>query len=911
MKPVYDSLPLNGTWEMDYTPEAYRAEALPDFKGCPVEKAVPGYWEDMTDAFALTPFFCRLQINPEYGIQRYPIAGTAPDMALPNITGNFFYRRTVVCGDCTGKAALHFTGVQNAVSLWVNGIFCGRHEGYSEPFEIAVPENALREGENVLTLSVSNIRLEGYNGEPVSGITSRAACECTGGITGEAELRFYRSALRDLWVTTGEDCSDFTLHTASDGGCPFTYTVRDGDRVLLTGEGSGDVTLPAEGLELWSPDHPKLYTAEVCDGERTLTRRFGVRRLTAKGVKLFLNNRPIFLHGITEHCYYPLTVHQNHDRTYYRAVIRRLKELGFNFIRFHTVIPMEEYLEAADELGILMHIESPNNTTYTEWEEIVAYTRRHTAPVIYCCGNELLMDDPFVRHIERCGAAVHAMTDSLFSPMSAMRGCEYVFSEKNIVTVDKPIRHNPARLKWLSSFCDLYSSYAVGRLSYDSLSANPAEIDSWSDIYGKPRVSHEICIDGTYTDLSLKDRYRNTRIGDTKIFSSIEAALADKGLLDRAPLYYRNSCEWQRRVRKHCFEAARRCDKLAGFDFLGDINTHWHTFGYSVGMMNEFYELKPGETVRNVRMYNSDTVVLNDFGTDVNFTCGEKVECGLYSSNFSGKLEDAVLRIRLSDGSRVLYRRSVKIGEIENGGVSRLCTVRLPMPDAGMPVALRLNVTLSAGEVEAENEWELYAFPKPQKQKKSPRDNLLIADGMTAEELAGALASGRDVLLFGAGPFSALPTSFRIALAGRTSGNLATVIADHPALEGLPHEGFCGWQFRRLLEGGSAVQLEGSVPFHPIVEVVSTHKFIRRQAALFEYRALNGRLLVCSFRFGEKDPAARWLRARLTDYARSDAFAPADTLTADELNALFTAPIVMTAANTNYAMNPNDKTMKR
>jgi hypothetical protein len=42
------------------------------------------------------------------------------------------------------------------------------------------------------------------------------------------------------------------------------------------------------------------------------------------------------------------------------------------------------------------------------------------------------------------------------------------------------------------------------------------------------------------------------------------------------------------RIRKHCFEKLRAADRVAGYDFLGDINTHWHTFGYSVGMMDEF-----------------------------------------------------------------------------------------------------------------------------------------------------------------------------------------------------------------------------------------------------------------------------------------------------------------------------------
>ena len=96
--------------------------------------------------------------------------------------------------------------------------------------------------------------------------------------------------------------------------------------------------------------------------------------------------------------------------------------------------------------------------------------------------------------------------------------------------------------------------------------------------------------------------------------------LKEKGLLDRADTYFVNSCEWMWRIRKHCFEKLRAADRVAGYDFLGDINTHWHTFGYSVGMMDEFYRLKPGETVENALRYNSAAVVLSDLGSDFNVT---------------------------------------------------------------------------------------------------------------------------------------------------------------------------------------------------------------------------------------------------------------------------------------------------
>ena len=405
MNKIYDSVNLNGTWGMDYTEEAYTSSELPERKAYPVQGAVPGYWEDMCDKFRRVPFFRFLQINPEYGVQRYPIAGDVPDMALPNITGNFFYTRGFECtdDDCGEVyAELAFEGAQNAVSAWVNGTYLGRHEGYSAPFALEIPKGVLVKGTNTVVLSVSNIRLKGVGGAPVSGVTSRAACECTGGIYGDVEVKLYRSALRDIYVTTAKDLTSVTVHVDAAENVNYVWTLLDGKKELRSGEGCGDIALNANDLEKWSPDNPKLYTIRISDGDRCIERKFGVRRLTVDGVHLKLNGEFICPRGICEHGYFPLTAHPCRDITYFRKIVKTLKKLGFNFVRFHTHIPMPEYMQAADELGVIMHVESPNNTSFEEWKEIVRYCRRYTAPVIYCTGNELLMDDPFIAYQQQC-----------------------------------------------------------------------------------------------------------------------------------------------------------------------------------------------------------------------------------------------------------------------------------------------------------------------------------------------------------------------------------------------------------------------------------------------------------------------------------------------------------------------------
>ena len=108
------------------------------------------------------------------------------------------------------------------------------------------------------------------------------------------------------------------------------------------------------------------------------------------------------------------------------------------------------------------------------------------------------------------------------------------------------------------------------------------------------------------------------------------------------------------------------------------------------------------------------------------------------------------------------------------------------------------------------------------------------------------------------------------------------------------------------MEGGRSVQLEAGVPFDPIIDIASAVKRVIRQAAMFEYRIGDGRLLVCSFNFRETDPAAAWLKARLADYAASDEFNPAERLSPAELHAVISAPLLSGTANANEARNPGD-----
>ena len=904
---ICDSVSLDGAWEMAYRPYEWENIEPPSFKGTVVEGAVPGYWEEMVPAFRAAGIKDEFRINPLYEVQRFPISGYASDTTLPNIYGCFFYRRTVEL-DRDGAAVLAFEGVRNQVHVWINGRFVAFRAGFSTPFELAVPAGVLKKGSNEIVMAVSNNPNLGYCGAYVSGLTTRSTFRATGGVNGKLSLRFPKNGLADVYVTTAADLKTFTVHVAGAKNREFSYEISDGVAVVASGKAKGDFTLGTEGYTFWTPENPKRYGLRIVTPEGAYSQKFGIRRLVADGEKLKLNGKPVYLRGVTEHCYFPKTLSLPRDLDHYRMITAKRKELGFNFVRFHTFVPPAEYLEATDELGMLVHMESPNFVSEPEFAAIIAFARRHPSVVIYCTGNETRIDRLAEAYLRDIADMVHERTDSLFSPMSAMRGVEYALMKGKDVIVQKPFPHNPERISRLSEYCDLYTSYQLGVTSYDSLNGGTsADLDAWGDAYcGKPRTSHEICIDSSYIDLGLEKMYpKDSPILKTGLFSEPRRLLEEKGLLGRADVYIRNSCEWMWRIRKHCFEKLRAADRVAGYDFLGDINTHWHTFGYSVGMMDEFYRLKPGETVENALRYNSAAVVLSDLGSDFNVTAGDVKRIRFTVSNYDADAADGKLEVTFSDvRGNAVFSDTLSMGSVPCGRISEAGTVDIPVPKSVAAKKYVLKAAFSGGKVKAFNEWEMYAFPKAEPAAATGAKVLLSA---TESELVGLLEKGERVLLLGAGPFKSLKTSFRIGLAGRCSGNYATVVRHgHPALEGMPHDGYCGWQFRRLMEEGEAVQLETDVPFDPVIDIASSVKHLIRQAMLFEYRVGEGRLMVCSFRFGDGDPAAAWLKEKLVSYVSGAAFDPPHRISVAQLKAVINAPLATGAKNSNRARNPND-----
>lgn len=114
------------------------------------------------------------------------------------------------------------------------------------------------------------------------------------------------------------------------------------------------------------------------------------------------------------------------------------------------------------------------------------------------------------------------------------------------------------------------------------------------------------------------------------------------------------------------------------------------------------------------------------------------------------------------------------------------------MPQYKKPTALKLSVTLSGNDAEAEYAWDLYAFPKVKRHSavQLRKKNLAVLNHCDAEQLQNLLRSGSKIVLFGAGPFTQNEVNWQLSVEGRTNGHLATVISEHPLRDEFIHP--CG-----------------------------------------------------------------------------------------------------------------------
>ncbi len=299
-----------------------------------------------------------------------------------DLDGAAWYRRRFVLDDVTGGWTLRFGAVMDMADVFLNGVHATRHEEAFTPFEVdAAP--GLRAGENELAVRVFDPSLRdadhlrmahGKQGWANHVFPSRPSLYMTyGGIWQSVTLRRHGSlVIADVFVNSDPDGLIIDVEIENRGsqreGEVAVRSVGRAERRRTAVPPGGRATIRVElgptNAARWRPDRPNLHDAVVdVWGEDGLsdsrTVRYGLRAVRLDGHGLTIDGEPyrikaVLVQGFRDDCLY---AEGSDDQI--RAEVTAARSMGFNTLRLHIKAFHPAYLDACDEMGMLLYCDLP------------------------------------------------------------------------------------------------------------------------------------------------------------------------------------------------------------------------------------------------------------------------------------------------------------------------------------------------------------------------------------------------------------------------------------------------------------------------------------------------------------------------------------------------------------------------
>ncbi|MGP4015461.1 glycoside hydrolase family 2 protein [Saccharopolyspora sp. 5N708] len=296
------------------------------------------------------------------------------------------YRCHVAPARLRERVVLAFDGVLSTAEVFVNGRSIGRQIGGYLPFDFEITDALVRD-DNVLAVVVDS--RWGINVPPDRPRPWRPRSidfYQPGGIPRQVRIRRRPSlfiadvhaapmdVLRSSSAARVEISGQLDAREAM-GPVSVTAELVDGARVVaeaatqLTVDGAGRspfaLTLRDLGeIRLWDVDAPNLYEVRVsvvADGRRgdeTRT-RIGFRDARFELDGCYLNGRRVQLFGLNRHEWYPYAGAAMPDRVHRRDAEILKDDLNCVLVRCSHYPQSEAFLDACDELGLLVWEEAP------------------------------------------------------------------------------------------------------------------------------------------------------------------------------------------------------------------------------------------------------------------------------------------------------------------------------------------------------------------------------------------------------------------------------------------------------------------------------------------------------------------------------------------------------------------------
>ena len=308
-------------------------------------------------------------------------------VVVSQFQGDCVYRKSFSCHlKKNEKAFLHFEGVMMTAAVYLNGTWMTSHEGGYLPFTVDLTSE-LKRGKNVIEVRVNNEdnpqippgkTLKDLDFNYYGGIYRNVTLIKTNAIHITDAVQENKPASGGVFV----NFNSFKASTASakvlvhvknesntSANIRVETTITDGKgysnrTISATQELAGYASKQIESdvkvahAELWSPTHPFLYdmTVRVYKDNKLVDeqhQKVGIRFFELKEDGFYLNGSKYALSGTNRHQEYPYIGYALSDNANWRDAVL-IKNAGFNFVRLSHYPQSESFLDACDELGLIV-----------------------------------------------------------------------------------------------------------------------------------------------------------------------------------------------------------------------------------------------------------------------------------------------------------------------------------------------------------------------------------------------------------------------------------------------------------------------------------------------------------------------------------------------------------------------------
>lgn len=339
------------------------------------------------------------------------------------VGGTAWYRKHFILNkEDEGKIIqILFDGVYMNADFWINGKHLGNHPyGYTAfAYDLTQYLNPIGQ-ENVLAVQVKN---EGKNSRWYSGSgiyrdvtllkTNPVYIDIWGNYISTPQISPEKAVAQIQTSVVNSETQKQEITVKAEIFNPSGELVASSENptvIQATNKSELSNEFEIANPQLWSIDNPNLYTAKIQLKKRgktidETTQKFGIRSIEFSSEKGFLlNGESVLLKGACLHHDNGALGSAAFKTAEYRRV-KLMKENGFNAIRTAHNPPSKLFLDACDELGILVMDESfdqwqePKNPQdynlyFDDWwekdiEAMVKRDRNHPSIIIWSVGNEI------------------------------------------------------------------------------------------------------------------------------------------------------------------------------------------------------------------------------------------------------------------------------------------------------------------------------------------------------------------------------------------------------------------------------------------------------------------------------------------------------------------------------------------